>query len=124
MVELAKVANRYGGFYFANNRSEGDRIFRYLDEVFNIAQRAGISATIWHLKTAYRENWGKMPEVLRRIEAARARGLDVAASVYPYTRGSNSLIACFPSWISEDSTERMLERVKDARRSAPARKAT
>jgi hypothetical protein len=54
--------------------------------VFSISQRAKISATIWHLKTAYNENFGKMPEVLRLIEAARARGIDVAASVYPYTR--------------------------------------
>jgi len=37
-----------------------------------------------------------MPEVLNRIEAARARGIDVAASVYPYTRASNGLTAMFP----------------------------
>jgi len=122
IVELAKVARRYGGVYFTHQRSEGDRIFASLDEVFNIAQRAGISATIWHLKTAYRENWGNMPEVLKRIEAARARGIDVAASVYPYTRGSNSLIACFPSWISEGSTEKMLERLKDPTQRARAQK--
>ena len=72
IVELAKVARRYGGVYFTHQRSEGDRIFPSLDEVFAIAQRADISATIWHLKTAYSENWGKMPEVLRRI-ARRTR---------------------------------------------------
>src|SRR5207253_2929917 len=94
-------------------RSESDRIFPSLDEVFAIAQRANISTTIWHLKTAYGENWGKMPEVLSRIEAARARGLDVAASVYPYTRASNGLVACFPSWIAEGGTDKMLERLKD-----------
>lgn len=113
IVELAKVARGYGGVYFTHQRSEGDRILPSLDEVFNIAQRAGISATIWHLKTAYRENWSKMPEVLSRIDAARARGIDVAASVYPYTRGSNGLNACFPSWIAEGGTEKMLERLKD-----------
>ena len=122
IVELAKVARRYGGVYFTHQRSEGDRIFSSLDEVFSIAQRAGISTTIWHLKTAYRENWGKMPEVLSRIEAARARGIDVAASVYPYTRGSNSLVACFPSWVSEGSTEKMLERLKDHARRVRAQK--
>jgi len=113
IVELAKVARRYGGVYFTHQRSEADQIFQSLDEVFEIARRADISATIWHLKTAYRENWGKMPEVLRRIEAARARGIDVAASVYPYTRGSNGLIACFPSWISEGGTDKMILRLKD-----------
>lgn len=113
VVELAKVARQWGGVYFTHQRSEGDQIFQSLDEVFAIAERAKISSTIWHLKTAYRENWGKMPEVLRRIEAARARGIDVAASVYPYTRGSNSLIACFPSWISEGGTDKMIARLKD-----------
>lgn len=113
VVELAKVARQYGGVYFTHQRSEGDQIFESLDEVFTIAQSAEISSTIWHLKLAYSENWGKMPEVLRRIEAARARGIDVAASVYPYTRGSNSLIACFPSWVSEGGTDKMIARLKD-----------
>lgn len=122
IVELAKVARRYGGVYFTHQRSEADQIFQSLDEVFDIAQRAGISATIWHLKTAYRENWGKMPEVLSRIEAARARGIDVAASVYPYTRGSNGLIACFPSWIAEGGTDKMIQRLKDPAQRARAQK--
>ncbi len=113
IIELAKVARRYGGVYFTHQRSEGDRIFQSLDEVFTIAQKADISATIWHLKTAYQENWGKMPEVLQRIEAARARGIDVAASVYPYARASNGLVACFPSWVSEGGGEKMAARLKD-----------
>jgi N-acyl-D-amino-acid deacylase len=113
LVELAKVVSTYGGVYFTHQRSESDRIFQSLDEVFDIARRAGISTTIWHLKAAYQENWGKMPEVLGRIEAARSRGLDVAASVYPYTRGSNGLVACFPSWVSEGGTNKMLERLRD-----------
>ena len=113
LVELAKVARKYGGVYFTHQRSESDRIFQSLDEVFEIAQRASISTTIWHLKAAYRENWGKMPEVLARIEAARSRGIDVAASVYPYPRASNGLVACFPSWVSEGGTDKMLERLKD-----------
>jgi len=122
VVELAKVARQYGGVYFTHQRSEGDQIFESLDEVFAIAERAKISSTIWHLKTAYRENWGKMPEVLRRIEAARARGIDVAASVYPYTRGSNNLIACFPSWISEGGTDKMIARLKDPEQRDRAKK--
>jgi len=122
LVELAKVARKYGGVYFTHQRSESDRIFQSLDEVFDIAQRARISATIWHLKAAYQENWGKMPEVLQRIEAARSRGLDVAASVYPYTRASNGLVACFPSWVSEGGTDKMLERLKDPAARARVRK--
>lgn len=121
IVELAKVARSYGGVYFTHQRSESDRIFPSLDEVFSIAQRAGISTTIWHLKTAYSENFGKMPEVLRRIEQARVRGIDVAASVYPYDRASNGLVACFPSWVSEGGTEKMIERLKDPAQRARAK---
>ena len=113
IVELAKVARQYGGVYFTHQRSESDAIYTSLEEVFSISERAKISTTIWHLKTAYSENFGKMPEVLRRIEAARARGIDVAASVYPYTRASNGLISSFPPWVSEGGTEQMIARLKD-----------
>lgn len=122
IVELAKVARSYGGVYFTHQRSESDRIFPSLDEVFAVAQRAGISTTIWHLKTAYSENFGKMPEVLRRIEQARREGIDVAASVYPYDRASNGLVACFPSWVSEGGTEKMIARLKDPAPRARAKK--
>ena len=113
IVELAKVARQYGGVYFTHQRSETDAIFSSLDEVFEIARRANISTTIWHLKTAYHENFGKMPEVLRRIQNARAQGIDVAASVYPYTRGSNGLVSSFPPWVSEGGIEQMIARFKD-----------
>jgi N-acyl-D-amino-acid deacylase len=122
VVELAKVAHKYGGVYFTHQRSEADKIFPSLDEVFAIAQRAEISATIWHLKTAYSENFGKMPEVLNRIAAARARGIDVAASMYPYTRASNGLTACFPSWVQEGGTDKMIARLKDPAQRARAQK--
>jgi dihydroorotase/N-acyl-D-amino-acid deacylase len=113
IVELAKVAARYGGVYFTHQRSESARIFESLDEVFAIAERANIPAEIWHLKTAYKANFGKMPEVLRRIEAARARGLDVTANQYPYTRASNGLDSCLPLWAREGGFEKTLPRLTD-----------
>jgi dihydroorotase/N-acyl-D-amino-acid deacylase len=113
IVELAKVAARYGGVYFTHQRSESVRIFESLDEVVAIAERAAIPAEIWHLKTAYRANFGKMPEVLKRIEGARARGLDVTANQYPYTRASNGLDSCLPLWAREGGLEKTLARLKD-----------
>lgn len=113
IVELAKVARQYGGVYFTHQRSETDAIFSSLDEVFTISRRANISTTIWHLKTAYHENFGKMPEVLHRIQQARAQGIDVAASVYPYTRASNGLTSSFPPWVSEGGIDQMIARFKD-----------
>jgi len=113
IVELATVAARYGGVYFTHQRSESAKVFESLDEVFTIAERAKIPAEIWHLKTAYKANFGKMPEVLRRIEAARARGLDVTANQYPYTRASNGLDSCIPLWAREGGFDRLVERLKD-----------
>jgi N-acyl-D-amino-acid deacylase len=113
LVELAKVAARYGGIYITHQRSEGNKIFESLDEVFAIAERADVPAEIWHLKTAYKANWGKMPEVLRRIEAARTRGLRVSANVYPYNRASNGLDACLPLWVREGGVDAMIARLKD-----------
>jgi dihydroorotase/N-acyl-D-amino-acid deacylase len=114
IVELAKVAARYGGVYFTHQRSESARIFDSLDEVFAIAERASIPAEIWHLKTAYKPQFGKMAEVLRRLEAARARGLDVTANQYPYDRASNGLDACLPLWVREGGLDKMLARLKDS----------
>ncbi len=113
IVELAKVAARFGGVYFTHQRSESVRIFESLDEVFSIAERANIPAEIWHLKTAYKANFGRMPEVLRRIEAARARGLDVTANQYPYTRASNGLDSCLPLWAREGGFDKTLPRLMD-----------
>jgi N-acyl-D-amino-acid deacylase len=113
IVELARVAAQYSGVYFTHQRSESARIFESLDEVFAIAERAAIPAEIWHLKTAYKANFGKMPEVLKRIEAARARGLDVTANQYPYTRASNGLDSCLPLWAREGGLEKTLGRLKD-----------
>jgi dihydroorotase/N-acyl-D-amino-acid deacylase len=113
IVELAKVAARYGGIYLTHQRSESGQIMRSLDEVFTVAEQARIPAEVWHLKTAYRANWGRMRDVLARIEQARARGLDVTANMYPYDRASNNLDACLPLWVREGGLEPMLKRLQD-----------
>lgn len=113
IVELATVAKQYGGIYISHQRSESSQIIPSLDEVFAVAERAGIPAEVWHLKTAYKANWGRMPEVLKHFEAARARGLDVTFNMYPYDRASNDLDACLPLWVREGGLEPMLQRLKD-----------
>jgi len=113
LIALAGVAARYGGIYLTHQRSEGNQLFESLAEVFMIAEKARIRAEIWHLKTAYKANWGKMPELLARIEDARARGLDITANQYPYVRASNNLDACLPLWVREGGVEKMIARLKD-----------
>ena len=113
IVELAKVAQAYGGIYATHQRSEANALDQSLAEVFEIARRARIPVEIWHLKTAYQKNWGRMPEVLKRISDARASGLEISADVYPYTAASTSLTACLPPWAQEGGTEPMLTRLRD-----------
>src|SRR6202171_169761 len=113
LIALAKVAARYGGAYFTHQRSESGRIDASLDEVFRIAREANVRTQIWHLKTAYRPNFGRMPAVLKRIEEARASGVDVSANQYPYSRASNGLDACLPPWVREGGREALLKRLAD-----------
>ena len=113
LIELAKVARQYGGIYATHQRSEANTIDASLDEVFEIARKAGIRVEIWHLKTAYKKNWGRMPHVLERIREARASSIDVNADIYPYIAGSTSLSASLPPWALEGGTEKMLSRLRD-----------
>jgi dihydroorotase/N-acyl-D-amino-acid deacylase len=122
LIALAGVAARYGGVYLTHQRSEANQIFDSLEEVFTIAEKAAIPTEIWHLKTAYKANWGKMPEVLARIEAARARGIDVTANQYPYVRASNGLDSCLPLWAREGGIEKTIVRLRDPAQRARIKK--
>jgi N-acyl-D-amino-acid deacylase len=113
LIALARVAARYGGSYITHQRSEEDAIDTSLDEVFRIAKEAAIQTEIYHLKTAGRENWGRMGAVLGRIEAARASGLDVSADQYPWTASSNNLDASLPPWVREGGRDTLVARLKD-----------
>lgn len=84
VTELAKVAGNYGGGYYTHMRNEGDRLLEAIDEALAIGRAAGTRVHIFHLKAAGRQNWGKMPQAIARIQAARAEGQQVAADVYPY----------------------------------------
>jgi dihydroorotase/N-acyl-D-amino-acid deacylase len=122
LVALAKVAARYGGSYITHQRSEEDEIDASLDEVFRIAREARLPAQIYHLKTSGKRNWGRMPQVLKRIEQAREEGLDVSADMYPYPASSNALDASLPLWVREGGHEKLLARLRDPATRAKAKK--
>jgi N-acyl-D-amino-acid deacylase len=122
LIALARVAARYGGSYITHQRSEEDAIDASLDEVFRIAREAALPAQIYHLKTSGKKNWGRMPQVLKRIERAREEGLDVSADMYPYPASSNSLDASLPIWVREGGHEKLLARLRDPGTREKARK--
>jgi dihydroorotase/N-acyl-D-amino-acid deacylase len=113
LIALASAAAAYGGIYATHMRSEGDGMTAALDETFRIAREAHIPVEIWHLKVAGRKNWGHMPDVIKRIEAARASGLDIAADTYAYTAWFNDMSAFVPPWAHDGGTEKMLQRLRD-----------
>jgi N-acyl-D-amino-acid deacylase len=122
LIAMAKVAARYGGAYFTHQRSEANAIDASMDEVFRIAKEAAIRTQIWHFKTAYKRNWGRMPAVLERLREARSQGIDVAANQYPWTAGSNGLDACLPPWIREGGRDALLKRLADPAQRERAKK--
>lgn len=122
LIALARVAARHGSVYASHIRNESDGITQALDEAFRIGREAGLPVEIWHLKTAGKQNWGRMGDVLARIEQARASGLDVTADQYPYIASSTTLSACIPPKYQTGGTEAFLARLRDPAQRAAMRK--
>lgn len=114
VVELCKVVAKHKGIYSTHIRNEGLGVFESVKEAIAIGERAGVPVDIIHLKIADEKYWGRMNEVVALIEAARKRGVNVQANVYPYTRGNNNLSSIIPPWAHEGGTPKLLERLKDA----------
>jgi N-acyl-D-aspartate/D-glutamate deacylase len=102
IVEVCATAARYGGLYITHLRSEGDRFLEAVEEALTIGRRAGLPVEIYHLKATVQHNWHKMAQVIARIDAARAEGIDVAADMYPYIASGTGLSAVLPAWVSAD----------------------
>ena len=122
LIALAAEAARFGGTYASHIRNEGDRIDAALDEAFRIGREARIPVEIWHLKAAGKANWGRMREIVDRIEAARKSGVDVAADTYAYTAAFNSFSAIIPPWAHDGGDKKLVERLKDPAMRARIRK--
>ena len=122
LIALAGEAAKYGGVYATHMRSEGDAIDDALDEAFRIGREAKIPVEIWHLKAAGKQNWNRMPEIVARIEAARASGVDVSADTYAYPAWFNSFSAFIPPWAHDGGEMKMVERLKDPALRARIRK--
>ena len=105
LVELSKVAAKYGGIYISHIRSEGNRLLPAVDELLQISRRAKIPAEIYHLKAAGKENHGKLKQVIAMVEKARSKGMRITANMYTYTAGATGLNATMPPWVQEGGFE-------------------
>ena len=122
LIALAGEAAKYGGIYATHMRSEGDQEFAAIDEAVEIGRQAHIPVEIWHLKVAGKANWGRMQQVIDRIDAARAAGVDVSANTYAYTAWFNTFSAFIPPWAHDGGDAKLIERLKDPATRARIRK--
>jgi len=113
LIALAGEASKFGGIYATHMRDEGDRVLSAIDEALRIGREAHIPVEIWHIKVAGKQNWGRMPEVVAKINAARADGVDVSANTYAYPAWFNTMSAFIPPWAHDGGDAKLIERLKD-----------
>jgi N-acyl-D-amino-acid deacylase len=122
LIALASVAGKLGGIYATHMRNESDSVLESVDEALRIGREAHIPVEIWHFKVAGKNNWGRMPELIAKVNAARAAGNDVSADTYAYTAWYNDFSAFIPAWAHDGGTTKLVERLKDRATRARIRK--
>jgi N-acyl-D-amino-acid deacylase len=122
LIALAGETAKYGGIYATHMRSEGDTVLDAIDEAVRIGREAHTPVEIWHLKAAGKDNWGRMPQIVARINAARASGVDVSANTYAYPAWFNTFSAFIPPWAHDGGDAKLIERLKDPATRARIRK--
>jgi N-acyl-D-amino-acid deacylase len=113
LIALAAEASKFGGIYATHMRNESTGILPAIDEALRIGREAHIPVEIWHLKVAGKPSWGRMPEVVAKVSAARAQGIDVSANTYAYPAWFNDLSAFIPAWAHDGGNAVLIERLKD-----------
>ncbi len=113
LIALAAEGGKFGGIYSTHMRNESDSVLEAIDEALRIGREAHVPVEIWHIKVAGKNNWGRMPEVVAKINAARAAGADVTADTYAYTAWFNDFSAFVPPWAHDGGAAKLVERLKD-----------
>ena len=112
LVEVAKAAAPLGGVYASHIRGEGKEVVQSVREAIAVGERAGMPVEVFHLKVAHQPGWGVLMDSIRAaVDAARARGVDVAADLYVYTAGGTGLEATIPSWAHEGGGDSLRARL-------------
>jgi N-acyl-D-amino-acid deacylase len=122
IIALASEASKFGGIYATHMRNESDSVLESIDEAVRIGREARIPVEIWHFKVAGKANFGHMPELVARVNKARAEGVDVEADTYAYTAWFNSMSAFVPAWAHDGGDAKLIERLKDPATRARIRK--
>lgn len=117
LIALARVAAEAGGVYTSHIRDESDYtvgVLAAVDEVITIADSAGMPGIVTHIKALGPSVWGFSAAIVRRIEQARSRGIQVFADQYPYEASSTGLSAALvPRWAEAGGDSAMRRRLRD-----------
>ena len=113
IIALASEAAQFGGIYATHMRNEGSSVLEAIDEAVRIGREAHIPVEIWHFKVAGKGNFGRMPDLVARVDQARASGVDITADTYAYTAWFNGMSAFVPPWAHDGGDAKLIERLKD-----------
>jgi N-acyl-D-amino-acid deacylase len=113
VVELAKVASKFGGTYASHIRDEGNDVAAAIIEAINIGERANMPVEISHFKISAKALWGQSPMTIGLVKAARERGLTVTVDQYAYTASSTSLDVRLPNWAVAGGRNEGRKRIAD-----------
>jgi len=126
IVELARVAAGFGGFHTSHIRDESDYtvgLVAAVEEVIRVSREARLPGIVTHIKALGPNVWGLSAEVIDRINAARAEGVEVWADQYPYEASSTGLgAALLPPWAQEGGRQALLQRLNNPETLAEIRK--
>jgi N-acyl-D-aspartate/D-glutamate deacylase len=113
VIELARVAARYGGMYNSHMRDEGPRIIEALAEAIRIGREADIPVHINHHKLAGSAQFGWSTRTLAMIDSARSAGLDITHDLYPYGAFSTYSDILFPAWALAGGDKAFAKRIRN-----------
>lgn len=113
VVELSKVAAKYGGFYTSHLREEGLGLIAGVQEAIDIAEQADIPVVLTHHKVVGKPMWGSSTKTLGLVDSARTAGLDVRIDQYPYTASYTGISILIPTWARAGGNDRFRERIQD-----------
>ena len=112
LIAICKAMNGKG-IYSTHMRNEDDMVLEAIEEAILIAREAGVDLNISHMKASGQRNWPKLEEMLKRLDAARADGMQVTCDRYPYVAYNTDLSSLFPLWAREGGRAAFVERLKD-----------
>jgi N-acyl-D-amino-acid deacylase len=105
LIELCKVVAEYGGLYTSHTRGERETIVDALKEAIKIGEQAGVPVQVSHNCPKYGGH-GKLREMFKIYEKARARGVEVTLDNDAHTDFNPSLTQALPQWAQAGGNEK------------------